>query len=76
MRVSSATCGRDLPAPETGVFGGILAVRLHVKVRFYDARHCGWFSASWSVPAAVENLPHCGLLARKMLVKGRPIVAG
>ncbi len=26
--------------------------------------------------AAVENLPHCGLLARKMLVRGRPMVAG
>ena len=26
--------------------------------------------------SAVENLPRCGLLARKMLVKGWPMMAG
>lgn len=51
-------------------------MQLHVKVRFYDARRGGRFSAGGSVPVAVENLPHCGLLARKMLVKGRPMMAG
>ncbi len=34
------------------------------------------FAFASSVPAAVDNLPHCGLLARKMLVKGRPMMAG
>jgi hypothetical protein len=76
MRVSSATCGRGLSAPESGVFRGIFAVQLHAKVRAYDARRCGRFSASGPVPSAVENLPRCGLLARKMLVKGWPMMAG
>jgi hypothetical protein len=64
MRVSSATCGRGLSAPESGVFRGIFAVQLHVKVRFYDARAVGSFSAGGPVSSAVENLPRCGLLAR------------
>jgi hypothetical protein len=76
MRVSAATCGRGLPAPESGVFPGIFAVQLHVKVRGHDAHRCRRFSAGGPVPVAVENLPRCGLLARKMLVGGRPMMAG
>jgi len=64
MHVSSATCGSGLPAPESGAFRGIFAVQLHVKVRGYDARRCGCFSAGRPVPVAVENLPRCGFLAR------------
>ncbi|KGT76720.1 hypothetical protein MA20_28565 [Bradyrhizobium japonicum] len=51
-------------------------MQFHVKVRGYDARCRGRFAASGPIPAAVENLPHCGLLARKMLVEGRPMMAG
>ena len=76
MRVSSATCGRDPRAPESGVFRGIFAVQLHVKVRVYDACRCGRFAADEPVPVTVENLPHCGLLARKMLIEHRPMMAG
>jgi hypothetical protein len=76
MRVSSATSGNAPSAPESGVFRGIFAVQLHGKVRVYDARRCGRFANGGEALAAVENLPQCGLLARKMLGKGRPIVAG
>ena len=51
-------------APESGVFLAIFAVQLHAKVRFYDARCCGRFSAGEPVLVAVENRPRCGLLAR------------
>jgi hypothetical protein len=64
MRVSSATSSMGPCAPESGVFSGIFAVQLHEKVRGYDARRCGRFAPSEGRPAAVENLPHCGLLAR------------
>ena len=76
MRVSSATSGRGLPALESGVFRGIFAVQLHGKVRAYDARRCGPEGSAAGMRAAVENLPHCGLLARNMLVRGRPMMAG
>jgi len=76
MRVSSATSGNGASAPESGVFRGIFAVQLHVKVRFYDACRCGRFAAGGPVPVAVENVRRCGLLARKMLVEGRPMMAG
>lgn len=36
----------------------------------------GGFPPAGSVPVAVDNLPRCGLLARKMLVKRRPMMAG
>ncbi|MCK1475273.1 hypothetical protein IVB27_10790 [Bradyrhizobium sp. 197] len=64
MRVSSATSGTRSPAPESGVFSGIFAVQLHAKVRRYDARRGGRSASSEGRPVAVENLPHCGLLAR------------
>lgn len=76
MRVSSATSGNGASAPESGVFRGIFAVQLHAKVRGYDARCRGRFAVGGPIPAAVENLPPCGLLARKMLVEGRPMMAG
>ncbi|SFI52409.1 hypothetical protein [Bradyrhizobium sp. Gha] len=68
-RVSSATSGRSRPAPESGDFRGNIAVQLHAKVRFYDA--CGG-----PRQAAVENLVRCDVLARKMLMESRPMMAG
>lgn len=76
MRVSSATSSRGLPAAESGIFRRIFAVQLHGKVRGYDARDFGERRAGRAYPAAVENLPRRGLLARKMLVKRRPMMAG
>lgn len=76
MRVSSATRGAVSAASESGVFRGIFAVQLHVKVRGYDARCRGGLARGEEEPEAVENSPFCGLLARKMLGKGRPMMAG
>lgn len=76
MRVSSATSSRGLSAAESGVFGRIFAVQLHEKVRGYDALGFGEWSAGTADPAAMENLPRCALLARKMLVERRPMMAG
>ena len=76
MRVSSATSGTAPSAPESGVFSGVFAVQLHDKVRFYDAGRWGRFADGQEALAAVDNLPCCGLLARKMLGKGRPMLAG
>ncbi|SDI75243.1 hypothetical protein SAMN05216338_102984 [Bradyrhizobium sp. Rc2d] len=39
-------------------------MQLHAKVRGYDARSWGRFVSAEEPPAAVENLPQCGLLAR------------
>ncbi|GGI27120.1 hypothetical protein GCM10010987_42800 [Bradyrhizobium guangdongense] len=52
------------------------AVQPHGKVRGYDACPFGGFLGCRPDPAAVENLPHCGFLARKMLIKRRPMMAG
>ena len=51
-------------------------MQLHAKVRAYDARRWGWLAAGGPIRTAVENLPHCGLLARKMLIEGWPMMAG
>src|SRR5947208_5507310 len=76
MRVSSATSGNAPSASESSVFRGIFAVQLHGKVRVYDACRWGRFANGGQGLAAVENHPRCGLLARKMLGKGRPMLAG
>jgi len=39
-------------------------VQLHAKVRRYDARRRRRSAGREGRPAAVENLPRCGLLAR------------
>ncbi|MBW7968323.1 hypothetical protein [Bradyrhizobium sp. BR 10289] len=64
MRVSSATFGSAPSAPESGFFRRIFAVRLHDKVRAYDAGRCGRFAVIAAAPAAGEKRPQCGLLAR------------
>ncbi|WBL82042.1 hypothetical protein I3J27_17040 [Bradyrhizobium xenonodulans] len=56
--------GTDLAAPESGVFRRLFAVQLHAMVRGYDARGRGRLPATGQVPAATDNLPRCGLLAR------------
>jgi hypothetical protein len=76
MRVSSATSGVAPSASESSGFPAVFAVQLHAKVRGYDARRFTRNLAGAEQPVAVENRPHCGLLARQMLVEGRPMMAG
>jgi glutamine synthetase len=66
----------DAGCSRIGRFPRNFAVQLHVKVRGYDAHCREWFAGDVGRSAAVENRPYCGFLARKMLGKRRPMMAG